>query len=281
MSENLKELESHFAFGENWQKYANLIDEDRIQTAEDSILSLLKNLPGGGANKLAGKTFLDIGCGSGLFSLAAARLGAKSITAIDIDPISIETTKAVFRRFLPNVNLDVRQLSVFDLSPDVLGKFDVVYSWGVLHHTGDMRFAVRKAAEMMKDDGTLVLALYRNTKCDKAWKIIKRTYSSMPIVLQKMVRFIYMCGFFTGLTVNGTNPITYVKDYKKRSRGMSFAHDAHDWLGGYPYETISLQEMKKLANELNLVIQHKRHIDDHTPIDLFGSRCGEFVLTKH
>ncbi|MDR1032029.1 MAG: class I SAM-dependent methyltransferase [Holosporales bacterium] len=279
MSKNLKELDSHFAFGENWQKYANLIDEDRIQTAENSISSLLENLPGG-ANKLAGKTFLDIGCGSGLFSLAAARLGAKSITAIDIDPISVETTKAVFKRFLPNVNLDVRQLSVFDLKPDVLGKFDVVYSWGVLHHTGDLYSAIRKAAEMMNDNGALVLALYRSTKCDKAWKIIKRTYSSMPSILQKMAQFIYVIGFSIDLTINGTNPISYVKNYKKQSRGMSFAYDAHDWLGGYPYETISLQEMKRLADELNLVIQHKRHIDDQVPIGFFGSGCGEFALTR-
>ncbi|MDR1365602.1 MAG: class I SAM-dependent methyltransferase [Holosporales bacterium] len=280
MSEKLKELDSHFAFGENWQKYASLIDEGRIQTAENSISSLLKKLPGGG--KLVGKTFLDIGCGSGLFSLAAARLGAKSVTAMDIDPISVETTRAVFKRFLPDAKPDVRQFSVFDLNPDVFGKFDVVYSWGVLHHTGDMRSAIRKAAEMIKDDGALVLALYRNTKCDKAWKIIKRTYSSMPAVLQKIIQCIYMCGFLIGRTlITGANPISYVKNYKKRSRGMSFANDAHDWLGGYPYETISLQEMKKLANDLNLVIQYKRHIDDQAPIGFFSSGCGEFVLTRH
>ena len=86
VSQNLLELERHFSFGENWAEYAQKIDEKRIEEAEKSIVRLV------GKEAIEGRTFLDIGCGSGLFSLAAMRLGARQHLAVDLDPQSVETT---------------------------------------------------------------------------------------------------------------------------------------------------------------------------------------------
>lgn len=66
---DLTEADQHFAFGENWKSFTHIIDEGCIAEAENGMRRLFPN------GELAGARFLDIGCGSGLSSLAAARLG--------------------------------------------------------------------------------------------------------------------------------------------------------------------------------------------------------------
>src|SRR5436305_8094785 len=127
---SLTERESHFEFGENWKNYSKTIDQTRIDSAIEGVKKLF---PDG----LAGKTFLDIGCGSGLHSLAALSLGAASVTAIDIDENSVATTRELLTKYMPEAKWTAKVASVFDTSPAAFGTFDVVYSWGVLHHTGD------------------------------------------------------------------------------------------------------------------------------------------------
>ena len=134
---SLTERETHFEFGENWKNYSKTIDQKRIDSA---IAGVRKLFPDG----LAGKTFLDIGCGSGLHSLAALSLGAASVTAIDIDENSVATTQELLTKYAPDAKWSAKVASVFDASPATLGSFDVVYSWGVLHHTGDMWRGDRK-----------------------------------------------------------------------------------------------------------------------------------------
>src|SRR5262245_43707281 len=131
-SSSLKDVSEHFAFGENWASYASLIDEDRVASAEQGLVRLL------GAGGLAGKSFLDIGCGSGIHSLAALRLGAKSILATDLDPMSVATTQRTLSSHAAGAAWACREVSVFSLDPAREGTFDIVYSWGVLHHTGAM-----------------------------------------------------------------------------------------------------------------------------------------------
>ncbi len=277
MSDELKNLDTHFAFGENWEKYSRLINEDRIEEAKRSLTELLDI--DGKEMSLEGKSFLDIGCGSGLFSLAASKLGATDITLTDIDPISVKTAQAVLKRFDSKAKVTSDVISVFDLNPDAHGRFDVVYSWGVLHHTGDMYGAIKKASDMVKQDGVFIIALYQKTKCCQVWKHIKRVYKSLPSILQKCVQVLQVLGVSVKLLFKATNPFKYIKDYKK-SRGMSYLHDVHDWLGGYPYESIALEEMKKFANEIGFKILKTRNIENRQPIGFFGSGCGEFVMVR-
>src|ERR1700694_782311 len=143
---DLTDRESHFEFGQNWKDYATTINQKRIESAVEGLKKLF---PDG----LTGKTFLDIGCGSGLHSLAALLLGAISVTAIDIDENSVSTTRELLTKYADGPRWTAKIASVFDASPDTLGKFDIVYSWGVLHHTGDMWRAIECASRLVKPAG--------------------------------------------------------------------------------------------------------------------------------
>ena len=167
-----------FSFGENWSSYAELIDETAIQGAEAGILQLIDRAD------LEDHTFLDIGCGAGIHSLAAARLGASSIHAVDLDSKSVETARALFERFPVETRLRIEETSVFDLDPASIGTFDIVYSWGVLHHTGNVEMAVRKAADMVASGGLFVFSLYRPTSLDWFWLPEKEWYAQTSPRLQ-------------------------------------------------------------------------------------------------
>src|SRR5262249_54189063 len=136
-----------FAFGKNWANFAPLIDTQRIGEAKKGLLKLIPK------HKLSGQSFLDIGCGSGLSSLAAADLGVTRIFAIDVDPDSVATARVLLSAEKIDTLWRVEAMSVFDLDPTRDGKFGIVYSWGVLHHTGNMWMAVRKAASMVEPNG--------------------------------------------------------------------------------------------------------------------------------
>src|SRR5215203_1082001 len=178
---SLTERETHFAFGENWKDYSRTIDRNRIESA---VAGVKKLFPDG----LAGKTFLDIGCGSGLHSLAALMLGAASVNAVDIDEDSVSTTQALLTKYAPDLKWTAKVASVFEASPDTLGQFDVVYSWGVLHHTGDMWRAIERAADLVKPGGQFAIAIYSTTTCDSIWKFEKKFYAHAPRPVQWSIR---------------------------------------------------------------------------------------------
>ena len=268
---SLTERETHFEFGDNWKNYSKTIDKKRINSA---IAGVKKLFPDG----LTGKTFLDIGCGSGLHSLAALSLGAAAVTAVDIDENSVSTTQALLTKYAPDRKWTAKVASVFDASPDVLGTFDVVYSWGVLHHTGDMWRAIECAANLVKPGGQFAIAIYYAGMFDRMWKAEKRFYSRAPRPLQWSIRQIYMIAFLTARTLlGGGNPISYVRNYSE-GRGMNFSHDAHDWLGGYPYEAASAEEMVERISTLGFVETQSFLIP--VTSGLFGSGCHEFVFQK-
>ena len=91
MNDDLKSVENHFAFGRNWKSYAEMIDEVKIAKAEDGLRALIPEA------EFKGRTFLDIGCGSGLHALCAVRFGAARVQAIDIDSDSVEAPAACWR----------------------------------------------------------------------------------------------------------------------------------------------------------------------------------------
>jgi 2-polyprenyl-3-methyl-5-hydroxy-6-metoxy-1,4-benzoquinol methylase len=179
-------VEQHFAFGDNWAEYAKNISARDIDEAIDGLRRLL------GEADLEGKRFLDIGSGSGIHSLAALRLGASEVVAIDLDPKSVSTTQHVLQRHTAGSRYIVKQASVFDLDPGDLGTFDVVYSWGVLHHTGDLDRAIRKAAAMVEPGGEFVFALYHRTWLCPFWTIEKKWYAKASNYGQTLVRSIYI-----------------------------------------------------------------------------------------
>ena len=269
MSANdLKNIEAHFAFGKNWASYAALIDEPQIEEATKGLLKLIPS------ESFKEASFLDIGCGSGLHALAAARLGVSRIMAVDIDPNSVATSQAVLARNHVKTPYQAETLSVFDLDQKRQGTFDIVYSWGVLHHTGQMWEAIGKAASMVAPNGLFVFALYRKTHLDLFWKIEKYIYAFAPRAIQNVISKIYIAAFCLGKLVTDGNFRKYIANYKS-ARGMDFYHDVHDWLGGYPYEATLASEVGAKLSALGF--KAERVFVRPRSIGIFGSGCDEYV----
>ena len=160
-----------FGFGENWRSFLTGLDEARIVEAEKSLQWLL------GRERLDGLSFLDVGSGSGLSSLAARRLGA-NVVSFDYDPQSVECTTMLRDRYCPlDPNWRVERGSILDRDYlHKLGRFEIVYSWGVLHHTGALRNAIENASRLVMPGGMFAFALYRKTALCPFWALEKRWY---------------------------------------------------------------------------------------------------------
>lgn len=229
---------SRFAFGKNWQDFNGDANEDRIRRAEDSLRRIT------GLNSFSGKTFLDAGCGSGLFSLAARRLGA-SVVSFDYDENSVAATRELKARFMPDDG-------EWKISPgDVLdkdemlagGRYDIVYSWGVLHHTGNMRRAFENIATAVGPGGLLCIAIYNDEgRYSKMWLFIKKLYNRLPndFLKQSLVAFVACvleCRLALARILSFQNPLPRWSERNRQSlRGMSVWHDYIDWVGGLPFE---------------------------------------------
>lgn len=271
MSASLVDVSTHYEFGANWKDYSKNIDEEAIRQAEAGVLKLIPR------EDIEGRTFLDIGSGSGLHSLAALRLGAQSVTAVDIDPDSVETTRATLERNWEGKNAEVRLLSILAPEASDLGTFDIVYSWGVLHHTGAMWDAIEKAASHVKPAGQFVLAIYRKTPLCWAWKIEKRIFTNGGNVTRSIIRRPYIAAYKLRLLTQGINPARFIADYKGM-RGMSFHNDVDDWLGGYPYESATEAEIVAFMKTLGFVSELT--IELHPKLGLFGTGCSEFRFRR-
>jgi SAM-dependent methyltransferase len=224
--------DGRFAFGRNWQNFLQFVDDDRIKAAEESLRSYL--------GEVRGKTVLDIGSGSGLFSLAASRLRAR-VRSFDIDEAAVECTRELKRRYMPdNSDWTIEWGDVLERPfLDSLGKFDVVYSWGVLHHTGRMWDAIGNAAALVKPGGYFYIAIYNNQGgASRRWKWIKHKYNSSG-ALGRRALILAVGGYFETMRIlvalrDRQNP--FRRDSAWGSRGMHRQTDLVDWVGGWPFE---------------------------------------------
>lgn len=241
--------EKIFSFGQNWQRFLAAIDEERIKTAEASLTEFL------GLDNLQGTTFLDIGCGSGLFSLAAVRLGAARVVSFDIDVFSVQCCNYLRGREGNPESWEVHTGSVLDKEfLTCLGKFDIVYSWGVLHHTGKMWDAVMNSASLVNPGGHYYIAIYNKILSRDGstswihdfWIKIKQIYNSSPAIASYVLEPLAMSAYIAMLVAKLENPVSHIRNYKSY-RGMSWRTDATDWLGGYPYEFATVEEIFKFV----------------------------------
>jgi len=229
---------ARFAFGENWESFLRELDDDRIEEAKRELRDVF------GENGLRDRTFLDAGCGSGLFSLAAHRLGASRVVSFDYDEDSV----ACCRRLRDEDDASPREWAVVQgdlLDTDFigsLGRFDCVYCWGVAHHTGSMWDAIDNAAAAVAPRGRLCLGIYNEVAPDEALydsvlsTRIKRVYNRLPGPAQALaVRGYGLTHLSIRTLLSREDPRTYLERYR-RERGMEYWHDIRDWLGGLPFE---------------------------------------------
>jgi 2-polyprenyl-3-methyl-5-hydroxy-6-metoxy-1,4-benzoquinol methylase len=263
-----------FEFGDNWRRFLSVLNEERIVEAERSLRSML------GVEDLHGRTFLDIGCGSGLFSLAATRLGAERVHSLDFDAASVACALELRRRFGADATWTIEQGSVLDDDYVAgLGAWDVVYSWGVLHHTGDMQRALANAARPVDDGGRLFISIYNDQGArSRIWRASKRRYNAVPARLQRPYAAAVMAPrelLSFGYATARLRPWDYVRSWTqyRRTRGMSRWHDIVDWVGGYPFEVARPEEIFALYRDRGFELERLRTCGG-------GLGCNEFVFVR-
>lgn len=233
--------EQRFGFGRNWQQFLTVVDEERIFAAKKSLTEMLA------CEHLIGKEFLDIGSGSGLFSLAARMLGAR-VYSFDYDQQSIQCAwKLKQQYFSRDEDWKIGQGSVLNGEfMKSLGSFDIVYAWGVLHHTGDLWQALHNACLPVKPGGVLFVAVYNDQgQATRFWRAVKKLYcsgSAGRLAMLAMFIPLFVAGGLVKDLARLRNPLKRYAGYK-HERGMSVYHDWVDWLGGYPFEVARPEEI--------------------------------------
>jgi 2-polyprenyl-3-methyl-5-hydroxy-6-metoxy-1,4-benzoquinol methylase len=273
-SEHSLEVSSgnRFEFGANWLDFLGRFDSDRLIAAEKSLRRML------GKEHLQGCDFIDVGCGSGLFSLAARKMGA-SVHSLDFDPASVRCTRLLKEKVCAGDELwKIEEASILH-PPQTLSstQFDIVYSWGVLHHTGRMWQAIENTATLVKPGGTLFISIYNDQGFfSRAWKRIKRVYCLAPQIMKNMM----VLGFGTyyeskalASRVLRQGKLFRSHDELLRRRGMSIWNDVRDFVGGYPFEVAKPEEIFDFLRERGFELVKLKTCGG-------GLSCNEFVFVK-
>lgn len=258
-----------FSFGTNWRDYIKNLSDNQISQATQSLQKMLNK------STLEGSSFLDIGCGSGLFSLSAFLLKADKITSFDYDIKSVECTKALHQKYGQPSKWNIFRGDVLEKDwLTTLGQADIVYSWGVLHHTGQLWNALDNVTLTVKPGGILFISIYNDQGIiSKIWTKIKYIYNISPFPLKWLMAASWFMVVISNRVIQGVRfrqPFT--EWFKGSERGMNLWHDTVDWIGGYPFETAKPNDLIEFFN--------KKNFDAVSSKIKKGSGCNELIFRK-
>ncbi len=264
----------NFSFWKNWQDFLKKLDDKKIEIAKNYLVQFF-----GGADRIIGKTVIDFWSGSWLMSLCYILLWAKKVVSIDIDDASIACTEFLRKKY--NISEDIweiRKWSVLDSEfVKSLGQFDIVYSWWVIHHSGDMWKGLENIVSLTQEWGYLYVAIYNDSKVllewtSAFWVKAKWLYSS-SMWLRPFMKIIYTSYLILGLIAYGKNPFSYIRDYRENAlRWMDFFIDIEDWLGWFPYEYASYEMMSEFYTKKGFILVKWTQVR--------SIACNEFLFQK-
>lgn len=260
-----------FGFGRNWEDFIRRnFSEEKVEMSRRHLLGFL-DLP-----DLKGHSFLDIGCGSGIHSLAAFRSGADTIFSFDYDPNSVKASRLCHDHAGQPANWTLTQGSVLDdeFMEKQVPKASLVYSWGVLHHTGDVWKAIRNAAGRVAPGGWFYIALYSVDAgvqpSPEFWLEVKQRYNRSGWLVRQWMVLWYIWRFMMYRNILAAPAVWKRFREGQKKRGMSVLIDIRDWLGGWPMEYVKDAEVERVCLGLGL-----------TPVRTkTGEACHEYLFRR-
>jgi len=231
-----------FSFGKNWQSYLTRISESQIKDSIQDIIEWVKK------ENIVGKKILDIGSGSGIHSLAFYKLGVKEVVSFDLDSASVEATRSLWIKTGKPSCWKIFKGSILDKEfLENLDQYDMVYSWGVLHHTGKIWEAIKNAAILVKDSGFFLISIYVKGPNYIKHLQLKKKYNNSSFIGKKLMEIAMILERMYNRIKHHQNPLKW---NEQKKRGMDTYHDIVDWLGGLPYEVASTSEVISFCKKL-------------------------------
>jgi SAM-dependent methyltransferase len=256
--------ERAFSFGENWQSFVAGVDAAAVRLASQDLFEWL------GSEGACGKAVIDLGCGSGLSSLAFVMSGARDVLSVDLDSKSIEAAETLRDRAGRPSHWRLTQASALDATfLRSTGQWDIVYSWGVLHHTGALWSALDNASSLVAPGGRLWISIYAKGPRYLEDLALKRRYNRASYLGKKYLEYRWVGRLMRDRWKFGQNPFTW---NQRVARGMDVWHDIVDWLGGLPYEVATTDEVTAFCEQRGLVVERIRELSE--------GACSQYLFRR-
>ncbi|MFQ6107920.1 MAG: class I SAM-dependent methyltransferase [Candidatus Aminicenantales bacterium] len=191
------------------------------------------------------KSVLDAGCGTGVFSIIFARMGALSVVGIDISKRSLERAQRQADQ-LGLQNATFQKVNMLRL-PFTDACFDIVWSWGSVHHTADPFGCLAELIRVLKPGGSLLVAVYRRTGLTFLHETLRKGLIRLPSK--------YWIPFSRFLSLVAAPGISLFKKRDKSRKGEKLEQLLFDWFFVPIRHSYLPEEIKSFLVKRGLVIK--------------------------